>query len=202
MPPWAARPGGPPREYGEVVRMGHTDARLRRRVDHQGTARVDSECAHRSRTGHKSRPIMLKKLACGRSPVTARVGLLATTGSAMDGLGWPMAKRRTRVRTIGPLQHFTLERETDIMRTCMRTIALRISPRDAEVPSSTQSAYEMHRCRVAHNLPRLSPVGTNRDAHRIGSRFPLLAHERLDRCNRAVLCIPFLTKRTHNCRLI
>ncbi len=70
---------------------------------------------------------------------------------------------------VGGREHFTLERETDIM--C--TIALRISPRDAEVPSSTQSAYKMHRCRVAHNLPRLSPVGTNRDAHRIGSRFPL-----------------------------
>jgi hypothetical protein len=48
-----------------------------------------------------------------------------------------------------------------------------ISPRDAEVPSSTQSADEMLWCRVAHNLARLSPVGTNRDAHRIGSRFPL-----------------------------
>ena len=50
-----------------------------------------------------------------------------------------------------------------------------ISPRDAEVPSSTQSADEMLWCRVAHNLARLSPVRTNRDAHRIGSRFPLLA---------------------------
>ncbi len=81
-----------------------------------------------------------KNLACARwSPVTAREGVLATPGSAMAGLGWPMKKRRTRVRTIGPLQHLTLERETDIMR----VIALRISPRDAEVPSSTLSADEM-----------------------------------------------------------
>jgi hypothetical protein len=42
-----------------------------------------------------------------------------------------------------------------------------------EVPSSTQSADEMLWCRVAHDLARLSPVRTNRDAHRIGSRFPL-----------------------------
>ena len=42
--------------------------------------------------------------------------------------------------TVGGREHFTLVRETDIMR----TIALRISPRDAEVPSSTQSADEMH----------------------------------------------------------
>jgi len=83
--------------------------------------------------------VALKNLACGWSPVTAREALLATTGSAMDGLGWPRAKRRARVRTIGPLQHLTLERETDIMR----VIALRISPRDAEVPSSTLSADEM-----------------------------------------------------------
>ena len=70
---------------------------------------------------------------------------------------------------VGGREHLTLERETDIMR----TIALRISPRDTEVPIGTQSAYEIQRCRVAHDLPRLSPVGTNRDAHRIGSRFPL-----------------------------
>ena len=67
-------------------------------------------------------------------------------------------------------QHLlTLVRETDIMR----TIALRKSPpelqrcrlehsicRDAEVPSSTQSAP-------------LSPVGVNQDAHRTDSRIPL-----------------------------
>ena len=43
----------------------------------------------------------------------------------------------------------------------MRTIALRISPRAAEVPSSTQSA------------PYVSPVGINQDAHRMDSRIPL-----------------------------
>jgi hypothetical protein len=57
----------------------------------------------------------------------------------MDRLGMPMEKRRMRVRAIGPLQHLTLGRETDIMR----VIALRISPRDAGVPSSTLSADEM-----------------------------------------------------------
>jgi hypothetical protein len=40
---------------------------------------------------------------------------------------------------VGGREHLTLERETDIMR----VIALRISPRDAEVPSSTLSADEM-----------------------------------------------------------
>jgi hypothetical protein len=82
-----------------------------------------------------------------RRPVTAREALLATTGSAMDGLGWPMTKRRMRVRTIGPLQHLTLERETDIMR----VIALRISPQ------------EMQRCRVQHTICLVYlPLGLNR----------------------------------------
>jgi len=40
---------------------------------------------------------------------------------------------------VGGREHLTLGRETDIMR----VIALRISPRDAEVPSSTLSADEM-----------------------------------------------------------
>ena len=40
---------------------------------------------------------------------------------------------------VGGREHLTLERETDIMR----VTALRISPRDAEVPSSTLSADEM-----------------------------------------------------------
>ena len=66
--------------------------------------------------------------------------------------------------TVGGREHFTLVRETDIMR----TIALRISPRDAEVPSSTQSA------------PYVSPVGTNQDAHRIDSRIPLGPRSYLD----------------------
>ncbi len=70
---------------------------------------------------------------------------------------------------VGGREHLTLGRETDIMR----VIALRISPRDAGVPSSTHLPT---RCRVptsAHDLPRQSPVGTKPDAHRIGSRAPL-----------------------------
>ena len=70
---------------------------------------------------------------------------------------------------VGGREHLTLVRETDIMRTIVR----RKSPpelqrcrlehsicRDAEVPSSTQSAP-------------LSPVGVNQDAHRTDSRIPL-----------------------------
>ena len=76
---------------------------------------------------------------------------------------------------MGGREHFTLDREIDNPTSCA---PLRFeSPPEMmhrpEVPSSTQSADEMHRCRVAHNLPHLSPVGINQDAHRIGSRIPL-----------------------------
>ena len=70
-----------------------------------------------------------------------------------------------------------------------RHCASNLPQRDAEVPISTQSADEMHRCRVAHNLPHLSPVGINRDAHRIGSRTPL----GLDpRAAELPICIPMV----------
>ena len=130
------------------------------------------ECAHQSRTGHKSRP---EKIGMRPEP-----GNRARSPSRDHGerhgrtFGWPMTKRRMRVRTIGPLQHLNLERETDIMR----VIALRISP--PEMQRCLVALYLPTRCRVpssAHDLPRLSPVGTNvgtkPDAHRIGSRAPL-----------------------------
>jgi len=62
---------------------------------------------------------------------------------------------------VGGREHLTLERETDIMR----VIALRISPRDAEVPSSTLSADEMQGAefstRITICLVYL-PLGLNR----------------------------------------
>jgi hypothetical protein len=55
----------------------------------------------------------------------------------------------------------------------MRAIALRISPGDAEVPSSTQSADEMHGADFSTKSASSISRGTKPDAHRIGSRAPL-----------------------------
>ena len=69
-----------------------------------------------------------------------RIAIHHSYTSSLDG-----AKPRSLLKldqayiAVGGREHLTLERETDIMR----VIALRISPRDAEVPSSTLSADEM-----------------------------------------------------------
>ena len=64
---------------------------------------------------------------------------------------------------VGGREHLTLGRETDIMR----VIALRISPRDAEVPSSTLSADEMQGAefstRSASSISRWDETGCASD---------------------------------------
>ena len=100
---WANIAARPPSACG-----GHVWSR---RIRLAGTASTAGEPIDRERVAK----VTLKKLACRRSPVTAREGLLAsTTGRAMARLGWPMRKRRTRVRALGPLQHLKLPQQRSL----------------------------------------------------------------------------------------
>ena len=96
---------------------------------------------------------------------------------------------------VGGREHLTFERETDIMR----VIALRISPRDAEVPSSTLSADEMQGAEFSTRSASSISRWDKPDAHRIGSRAPLglaLRAAELQVCIPMVCPIPQTAGRT------